>query len=170
MGLNEEVRPSAASLLLLSSLVTKRPDKEFIRAIGLDVRGDEEEEFSKLLQIPCGRFVPPFLAAHQNTMAPQIFMSKLLTLYREGGFMFEHNSGMRPDHAGVILEFLALLQSEGKNPADELKILITDPLKQFSRALGKATEHPLYRKVADMLAETAKTETFSREHGQNQKT
>jgi nitrate reductase assembly molybdenum cofactor insertion protein NarJ len=159
--------PSEAFLLLLSSLVTRRPDKEAIQAMDLTFRGDEGEEFSKLFKIPCGRFVPPYLAAHQNIDAPQIFMSKLMGLYRKGGFMFEQNSGERPDHAGVVLEFMALMRSEGKNPTDELEALITDPLKRFSKALRKATEHPLYKKVADALAEMSKKEMFPGEQERN---
>jgi nitrate reductase assembly molybdenum cofactor insertion protein NarJ len=100
-------------------------------------------------------------------MAPQMFMSKLLILYRGGGFIFEQKSGERPDHAGVILEFMALLRSEGKSPTYELGALIMDPLKRFSEALRKATEHPLYRKVADALAEMSKAETFSEEQDRN---
>ena len=167
MSQKKGTRSFADSLLLLSSLVTKRPDKEVIQAMGLNFRGDEVEEFSTLFQIPCGRFVPPYLAAHQNVIAPQMFMSKLMTLYRKGGFIFEQNSGERPDHAGVVLEFMALLQSEGKNPTDELEALIIDPLKRFSMALRKATEHPLYKKVADALAQMSKTETFSGEQERN---
>jgi TorA maturation chaperone TorD len=149
------------SLLLLSSLVTERPDKEQVQAMGLDFRGDEGEEFSKLLRIPYGRFVPPFLAAHQKVVAPQEFMSKLLGMYLEGGFKFEKSTGVRPDHVGVVLEFLALLESEKKIPPDELQALIADPLKQFAEALRKATEHPLYRKVADELTEMVETETVT---------
>lgn len=156
-----------ASLLLLSDLLTQRPDKKRIQAMGMDFRGDEGKEFSMLLRIPCGRFVPPFLAAHQKAIAPQEFLSKLLALYREGGFRFEHGAGERPDHVGVVLEFLALLRSEKKNPALELQVLITDPLQQFANSLRQATKHPLYRKVADMLADMADTETVSNEREQH---
>ncbi len=160
---------SPVSLLLLSSLLTKRPDKEWIKAMGLDFRGDEEEEFSNLLRIPYGRFVPPFLAAHQSAVAPQEFMSKLLKMYRGGGFKFEQGAGERPDHVGVVLEFLALLESEEKDPSHELQVLISDPLNQFAKALKKATEHPLYRKVADVLAEMdwVEMESVVNEQGQN---
>lgn len=158
-----EFRP--ASLLLLSCLVTERPDKKRVQAIGLDFRGDEREEFSQLLRIPCGKFVPPFLAAHQKAVAPQEYMSNLLAIYREGGFKFEQSAGERPDHIGVILEFLALLRSEEKNPTVELQVLIADPLKKFAEALGKATEHPLYRKVSDLLATLAEPEPMANELG-----
>ncbi|MCK4932048.1 MAG: molecular chaperone TorD family protein [Candidatus Aminicenantes bacterium] len=149
------------SLLLLSYLVTERPDKERVQAMGLEFRGDEGEEFSKLLRIPHGRFIPPFLAAHQKAVAPQEFMSKLLAIYLEEGFKFEQSTGVRPDHVGVVLEFLALLESEKKNPPDELQVLIAVSLKQFAEALGKATEHPLYRKVADVLVDMVETETVA---------
>lgn len=160
----DKVGRCPAPLLLLSCLVTERPDKEWVKAMGLDFRGDEEEEFSKLLRIPCGRFIPPFLAAHQRTVAPQEFMSKLLALYREGGFKFEQGAGERPDHVGVVLEFLALLESEEKDPSHELQVLISDPLKQFAKELGRATEHPLYRKVADVLVDMVETETRANGH------
>lgn len=163
----DEVGLYAASLLLLSCLLTKRPDKKQVQAMGLDFQGDEGEEFSKLLRIPCGRFVPPFLAAHQKAMAPQDFISKLLAMYREGGFKFEQSTGERPDHVGVVLEFLALLESEEKSPTDKLQALIADSLKQFAKALRKATIHPLYQKVADMLADAAETETVASGQGQN---
>lgn len=149
------------SLLLLSYLVTECPDKERVQAMGLDFRGDEGEEFSKLLRIPYGRFVPPFLAAHQKAVAPQELMSKLLGMYLEEGFKFEQSTGVRPDHVGVVLEFLALLESEEKNQPDGLQALIADPIKQFAEALRKATEHPLYRKVADVLSDIVETETVA---------
>jgi TorA maturation chaperone TorD len=150
-----------ASLLLLSCLVTERPDKKQVQAMGLDFRGDEGQEFSKLLRIPYGRFVPPFLAVHQKDVAPQELMSKLLGMYLEGGFKFEQSTGVRPDHVGVVLEFLALLESEKKNPPVGLQALIADPIKQFAEALGKATEHPLYRKVAKELVDMIETEAVA---------
>lgn len=161
----EDTELCPASLLLLSCLMTERPDKERVQAMGLDFRGDEGEEFSKLLRIPHGRFVPPFLAAHQKTVAPQEFISKLLAIYSEGGFKFEQSTGERPDHVGVVLEFLAMLESEKKNPTEELLVLIAAPLKQFAESLRKATEHPLYRKVADVLDDIGERETISTEHG-----
>jgi TorA maturation chaperone TorD len=157
----DEVGLCPVSLLLLSYLVTERPDKKRVQAMGLDFRGDEGEEFSKLLRIPYGRFIPPFLSAHQKAVAPQEFMSKLLGMYLEEGFKFEQSTGVRPDHVGVVLEFLALLESEKKNPPDGLQMLIADPIKQFAEALGKATEHPLYRKVAETLTGMVETETVA---------
>lgn len=161
----ESAERCPVSLLLLSSLITERPDKERVQAMGLDFRGDEGEEFSKLLRIPHGRFVPPFLASYQKTMAPQEFISKLLSIYLEAGFKFEQSSGERPDHVGVVLEFFAMLESEKKNPTDELIVLIDAPLKQFAESLRKATEHPLYRKVAEVLADMGERETTSNEQG-----
>lgn len=160
---NSELCPE--SLLLLSCLMTERPDKERVQAMGLDFRGDEGEEFSQLLRIPHGRFVPPFLAAYQKAAAPQEFISKLLAIYLEGGFKFEQSTGERPDHVGVVLEFLAMLESEKKNPPEKLRILIAAPLKQFAESLRKATEHPLYRKVADVLDDMGGREMVSIEHG-----
>lgn len=148
-----------ASILLLSSLVTEPPNKERVQAMGLGFRGDEEEEFFKLLRIPCGRFVPPFLAAHQKELASQEFISKLLSLYMDAGLEFKKNTGERPDQIGVILEFLALLKSDGREPPDDLVRLITCPLRRFAEALGKATDHPLFRKVAVALAEMVESET-----------
>ncbi len=156
---NAEICP--ASLLLISHLLTERPVKERVQALGLDFRGDEEEEFSQLLRIPHGRFVPPYLAAHQRSVAPQEFMSKLLSAYLEGGFKFEQSTGERPDHVGVVLEFLAMLETEKKNPTDELLVLIAAPLKQFAESLRKATKHPLYQKVADVLSNLGKKEMAS---------
>ena len=148
-----EVGFHSTSLLLLSCLLTELPNKERVQAMGLDFQGDEGEEFSQLLRIPHGRFIPPFLASHQRIVAPHQFMSKLLVIFRQGGFKFEQSTGERPDHIGVILEFLALLESKGQNPSDELQALITEPFKKFAIALNKATEHPLYRKVAEALTE-----------------
>ena len=150
------------SLLLLSCLVTERPEKEWVQAMGLDFRGDEGDEFSQLLRIPLGRFVPPFLAAHQKAVAPQDFMSRLLVIYRGQGYKFEQSTGERSDHVGVVLEFLALLESKKKDPGDELRTLIALPLKQFAEKLGKGTEHPLYRKVAEVLADLAETEAVAK--------
>ncbi|MFQ6108342.1 MAG: molecular chaperone TorD family protein [Candidatus Aminicenantales bacterium] len=125
----------------------------------MELRGDEEEEFFKLLRIPCGRFVPPFLAAHQKEVAPQEFISKLLSLYSDAGFEFKKTTGERPDQIGVILEFLAILKSDGREPPADLIRLITCPIKQFAEALGKATDHPLFKKVAVALAELFESET-----------
>ena len=88
-------------------------------------------------------------------------------MYREEGVKFEQSTGERPDHVGVVIEFLALLESEEKSPTDELQALIADPLKQFAKALRKATTHPLYQKVADMVADVAETETVANRQGQN---
>ncbi len=150
-----------ASILLLSSLLTESPNKERVQAMGLNFKGEEPEEFSQRLRMPHGQFVPPSLAAPQKVWAPQTLMSKLLAIFLAGGFKFEQNSGVRPDHVGVVLEFLALMKTEEKNPGDELRALIADPLKQFSEALSKATEHPLYLKVADELANVAEAELIS---------
>jgi TorA maturation chaperone TorD len=165
--LEDRIGHCPASLLLLSSLVTERPNKERVQAIGLDFQGDEEKEFSKLLRIPYGRFVPPFLAAHQKTIAPPEFMSKLQMMYKEGGFKFEQSTGVRSDHIGVVLEFLALLESEERKPTDELQALIAAPFRQFASALGKATKHPLYKKVSEELTALIEKEIVARERGQN---
>lgn len=155
-----------ASYLLLSSLLTESPNKERVQAMGLSFRGDEPAEFSRLLRIPHGRFVPPFLAAHQNALAPQEFMSRLLAVFLAGGFKFERNSGVRPDHVGVVLEFLALMKTKEKNPSDALRALIADPIKQFYEALSRATEHPLYCKVANELANLAESEMITQKQKQ----
>jgi nitrate reductase assembly molybdenum cofactor insertion protein NarJ len=85
-------------------------------------------------------------------------MSSLLLIYRAAGFELGQGVGERPDHVGVVLEFLALLESEKRNLSPELLSLITDPIKQFAKALGKATEHPLYQKVAGVLTDMAESE------------
>lgn len=164
---SEGAESCPVSFLLISSLLTEPPDKERVQAFGLDFRGDEGEEFSQLLRIPYGRFVPPFLAVHQNVIAPQDLISKLLSIYLNGGFKFDQSTGERPDHVGVVLEFLAMLESEKKNPTDELLVLISIPIKKFAESLRKATEHPLYLKIADVLddmgKEMGKKETISNE-------
>jgi TorA maturation chaperone TorD len=160
MGINQRdgIEFCPAPLLLLSHLLTKHPEKEWVLAMELDFRGDEGEEFSKLLRIPYGQFVPPFLAAYQKAMAPNKYISMLLEMYLDEGFKFEQSAAERPDHVGIVLEFLALLESEKKNPSDKLQAMIADPIKQFAQALRKATKHPLYQKVADMLADMVNTE------------
>jgi len=137
--------------MLLERLLTEAPKPEWAEAMGCRWTGEEEREFQALLRIPHGRFVPPVLAAHQEVFKPQDMMLLLVQYYRQVGLEIKEHSGVRPDHVGVVLEYLALCIEKQGLVEKAAWDLVRPALHNFAKALAEAAEHPLYRRVAEEL-------------------
>lgn len=146
---SENITPE--HIFILSHLLNEPVENEIAEYLEVELKGDEKQEFSELFKIPTGRFVPPYLAANQNSISPQEYQLTLKNFFKEGDFVLKEKIGERPDHIGVVLEFVSLQIPTNFQLAEKTWNYVKKDIVNFAKKLDSATESPVYKKLSENL-------------------